>query len=182
VVLGDASELDEEEQAQIKALRDEEARRWTKLADELYRDVLPQRDVVFAMYERADLARQRGDEAEAQRFMQLAETNFAGFRDLQRKFIDRVGMWVNKGLARVFEMGKLAGDANQMMEWVLGKTEQHCRTCFTANGQRHRAKDWQRAGIKTDRLECGGFYCDCQLVPVSGERARGRLDRIPLAG
>jgi hypothetical protein len=184
VVLDSAGELDEDEQAQIKVLRDDEAKRWTKLANELYQDVLPQRDVVFAMYERADLARQRGDEAAAQHFMQLAETNFANFQKLQRKFIDRVGLWVNKGLARVFQMGKLAADANQMMEWVLGKTEEHCRTCLAAAGQRHRARDWQRAGIipKTDRLICGGFYCDCQLVPVPGERARGRLDKIPLAG
>ena len=68
-----------------------------------------------------------------------------------------------------------------MYEWVLGRTEEHCSSCLTANGQRHRLRDWHRAGIipRGDLLICGaGGFCDCNLVKTT-EKARGRLSAIP---
>jgi hypothetical protein len=91
------------------------------------------------------------------------------------------GMWFNKSIMPIYEAGRLSADKNGMYEWVLGRTEEHCATCLAASGQRHRLRDWHRRGIipRSDRLECQGFQCDCQLVRTT-ERARGRLDRIPL--
>jgi 2'-5' RNA ligase len=90
-------------------------------------------------------------------------------------------MWFHKSILPLYQAGRLSADRNGLYEWLLGRTEEHCRSCLAAVGQRHRLKDWYRAGVITqaDLLECRGFNCDCKLQKTSG-RARGRLDRIPL--
>jgi len=98
---------------------------------------------------------------------------------------EKPAMWFNRSIKPFYEAGKLSADANGLYEWALGPTEESCRTCLKANGQRHRLKAWHRSGILpqsngTRELECKGFNCKCNLVRVSG-RARGRLDRIPAA-
>lgn len=92
-------------------------------------------------------------------------------------------MWFNRSIMPFYDAGKLSADRNGMYEWVLGRTEEHCRTCLAANGQRHRLKSWHNRGVLPQNnghaeLFCHGFNCDCRLVRVRG-RARGRLDRIP---
>lgn len=92
-------------------------------------------------------------------------------------------MWYNRSIHPFYQQGELSADQNGMREWVLGRTEEHCSTCSAANTQRHRLKSWHARGILPKNngfadLECGGFNCECRLVPIRG-RARGRLDRIP---
>ena len=93
----------------------------------------------------------------------------------------RVQMWANKGLDSMYQSGYLLGAKNQLMEWFLGRTEKHCDSCRTANGQVHRAKEWRKYNIvpKSDNLKCNGFNCDCRLEKAIGKKASGRLDRIP---
>lgn len=97
--------------------------------------------------------------------------------------VNRLSLWVNKGLNGIFNAGLLAGAGNKMMLWRLGRTERHCSTCAKAEGQIHRAKDWKRANIipQGDNLMCNGFRCDCKLEETT-ERAKGRLSRIPNHG
>ena len=89
--------------------------------------------------------------------------------------------WFNKSIMPLYQAGRLSADRNGLYEWLLGRTEEHCRSCLAAVGQRHRLKDWYRVGAipQADLLECKGFNCDCKFQKASG-RARGRLDRIPL--
>jgi hypothetical protein len=74
---------------------------------------------------------------------------------------------------RSVESAGLAGlnraKATEMVEWRVGPTE-HCDTCAKLDGQKHRRK-WfternyipRQAGAAMD---CGGFNCQCELVPV----------------
>ncbi len=73
-------------------------------------------------------------------------------------------MWANKSLESIYQEGLISADKNGMYEWTLGQTE-HCPTCLRLAGQRHRFKSWYSAGWlpKSDKLECGGFNCECRL-------------------
>lgn len=89
---------------------------------------------------------------------------------------NRATMWANKSLEPIYRQGLLSADANGMYEWVLGATEEHCKTCLRMNGQIHRLKSYDDKGItpKSDKLECGGWRCDCGLRRTTS-RARGRF-------
>jgi len=86
-------------------------------------------------------------------------------------------MWANKSLRGAFQLGKASAAWNMPHRWELGNTIEHCRDCLRLNGQIHRMRDWRTRGWYpgSDQLECGGFNCGCQLVPVPGEKARGRF-------
>lgn len=85
-------------------------------------------------------------------------------------------LWANKSLRAAYQLGRVSADRNGMYEWVLGATEEHCRTCLRMNGQRHRLNTWHRRGLLpgSQQLECKGFNCDCRFVKTT-ERARGRF-------
>lgn len=88
----------------------------------------------------------------------------------------RAHLWANKSLDPAYQLGLLHADANQLEEWVLGRTEKHCRDCLRLNGQRHRRKHWHAKGLLpgSSNLECKGFNCGCKLVAVRG-KARGNF-------
>lgn len=111
----------------------------------------------------------------------LGEDIYKAITDAQA--VQKPAMWFNRSIKPFYEAGKLSANANGLYEWVIGATEESCRTCLTADGQRHRLKHWHRSGILPQsnghkELECKGYNCKCNLVPVQG-KARGRLDRIP---
>jgi 2'-5' RNA ligase len=172
--------LDEDEardlQLQIKAERGY----WTALANEIYRQVLPLRTQAQEVNKQA---RQTTDPAERERLQNESLEIYKQFLNKRKELIGRIDTWVNKGLKRIYDLGKLWAKSNQMQIWVYGDTIDHCKTCSKAQGQIHRAKDWLRKGIvpRGDGLECGGFKCDCRFEDTT-EKARGRLDRIPLFG
>ena len=87
--------------------------------------------------------------------------------------------WYNKSVSPMYDAGFASAGGNKMVEWVLGRTEMHCRSCSAYNGQRHRFKSWLRIGAMpgSDTLACNGFNCDCKLVPVKA-KARGKLKLI----
>lgn len=112
---------------------------------------------------------------------QLGEAIYKAITDAEAT--RKPAMWYNRSIAPFYEAGRLSANANGMYEWVIGRTEEHCKTCLAANGQRHRLKSWHRNGVLPQsngakELLCKGFNCDCDLVPTSG-RASGRLSRIP---
>jgi len=85
-------------------------------------------------------------------------------------------MWW-KSVELFYDAGRRSADRNGMYEWVLGATEEHCADCTRLNGQIHRMKDWvrKRWTPKSDRLECGGYFCDCRLVKRESVRAQGKF-------
>lgn len=87
---------------------------------------------------------------------------------------NKPAMWFNKSIMPFYQAGMVAADQNGLYEWVLGNTEEHCTTCLTLNGQRHRMKQYATRSLipPTEHTECGGWQCDCKLVKVNG-KARG---------
>jgi len=87
--------------------------------------------------------------------------------------------WYNKSVKPMYDAGFASAGGNKMSEWVLGKTEIHCKSCSGYNGQRHRFKHWVKIGAmpQSDTLACHGDNCDCNLVPVKA-KARGKLKLI----
>lgn len=77
-------------------------------------------------------------------------------------------MWANKSLQAFFDAGRLSADANGMYQWVLGATE-HCASCLAMSGQTHRLQEYAAKGVmpRSDKLECGGFNCRCQLIKTA---------------
>lgn len=65
------------------------------------------------------------------------------------------------------------------LEWTLGEAE-HCNTCISLSGIVAGAKEWDMIGIKpqSDRLECHGYNCKCELVPTDKRRSPNAYGRI----
>ena len=72
------------------------------------------------------------------------------------------------------------------MIWTLGATEAHCPECAGFNGIVARAKEWDALDIRpqnapNNKITCGGWQCDCSLLPTDKRRspnAYGRLEEI----
>ena len=74
--------------------------------------------------------------------------------------------------------------ADQKLVWVLGATEQHCRTCFALNGKVKRASFWEALGLRPQNppnpfLECQGWRCDCRLEVTQAALTPGILPNLP---
>lgn len=168
--------LEENEEAEIVTEIKTEQAFFNDLADDIYKDLgkkleilRQQQDIIYGAggAEREELHRQ---------FMDM----YRDYLSSARKIVDRIELWVNKGLARIYNLGLSSARENPLLGWQLGQTEEHCETCLAASRQVHRSRRWKEAGIqpKADTLLCGGFRCDCSFVPVQG-RAKGRFIDIP---
>lgn len=134
------------------------------------------------------IAPDKDEDREARRYVQSQIIYVKNLRDFVfsdpipdlLQILTRVGMWSNKSLDTAYNLGKLSGAKNKMLQWKLGATEKHCISCGTANGQVHRAKTWKEHGIlpKSQGLECKGFRCDCKLEETT-EQAKGDIKLIP---
>jgi len=97
--------------------------------------------------------------------------NGDGITDPQAK--QKAIMWFNKSIDPFYQAGLMSADANGMYTWRLGNTD-HCSTCSSMAGQRHRLKYYLNSGIypRSPRLECGGFNCQCSLLKDDSLRNR----------
>ena len=95
--------------------------------------------------------------------------------------LSRVSMWSN----RYNELVSLsiATCGKEKLEWIVGQTD-HCDDCRKLNGCVDYADLWLASGWlpQTSRLACGGFRCQCSLVPTRKRRSPGgvdgRMDRV----
>ena len=76
-------------------------------------------------------------------------------------------------LDTIYSGAKLRGAGNKMLTWRFGDTVQHCDTCSSLDGTRHRAawftsRNYIPGGVGSS-LDCGGFNCDCSLEDDNGE-------------
>jgi hypothetical protein len=95
-----------------------------------------------------------------------------------RSIQPRIQLWIN-GYDRVRARGHALACADQKEEWFLGATEKHCRSCFGFNGRVYRNSTWEKNGAlpKSHKLECGGYYCDCETKPTDKRITPGRFPR-----
>lgn len=98
------------------------------------------------------------------------------------QFGSRVDIWGNR-YTETENRSKMHFGGKQRLEWVLGATEKHCTTCLALNGIIAFAEEWEESGVQPQAppnpvLECGGWKCDCSLVPTDRRRSAGALTRI----
>lgn len=101
--------------------------------------------------------------------------------------LSRAELWANQYLFAYNEAVRLITVQNGgKLEWKLGATEQHCPECAALNGIVALASEWDTLGVKpqnppNSRITCGGWRCDCSLVPTDKRRtpnAYGRIEEI----
>lgn len=101
----------------------------------------------------------------------------------------RVPLWSNRYNEAYNEAIALITKENGgNLEWVYGDTE-HCPECLALNGIVMSASDWDTLGVRpqsapNEKLTCGGWRCQCQLIPTDKRRspgAYGRVEEILLA-
>lgn len=99
----------------------------------------------------------------------------AGKRIAWASVSSRLDLWANRYNA-VRAAGQTIVCADRKMVWYLGRTEKHCTDCLGYEGRVYRASTWRGAGAmpQSRRLECGGWHCDCRLVPTDAPAMPGR--------
>ena len=67
--------------------------------------------------------------------------------------------------------------------WIMGETE-HCSTCQALSDIVASAREWTDSGFhpQGSMLECGGYNCQCELLPTSRRRSKNAFERIMAAG
>lgn len=83
--------------------------------------------------------------------------------------------WFNKSIMPFYQAALASAAANSLFEWLRGNTSDSCTDCIVLEGQRRRLKVWSAKGLMPpcDKTECGGFNCDCKLVPAEGKASAG---------
>lgn len=75
-------------------------------------------------------------------------------------------------LDAMYSEAQLRGMKNQMVTWILGDTEEHCDTCATLAGKKHRISYLVANNYiprKPDAgMDCKGYQCDCKIVDKNG--------------
>lgn len=96
----------------------------------------------------------------------------------------RAQIWAGQYNGAYAEAVRLITVANGgRLVWKLGATEQHCTTCAALNGIVAYAKEWDSLGVhprapENPLLECGGWRCDCSLVPTTRRKSPKAYEMI----
>lgn len=89
--------------------------------------------------------------------------------------LSRTELWV-QAYTVVFNKARAFADANGKYMWVLGNTKEHCDSCLKLNGKVKRMSYWEEHVMpRTRDLECGGWRCQCSLIPTDEPLSKGRL-------
>jgi hypothetical protein len=91
--------------------------------------------------------------------------------------ISRADMWANR-YNEAQNQGQIVTGGNLKYQWVLGPTE-HCSTCLRLSGKIKRAETWAASPLQPQsrNLECGGWRCQCALIPTDLPLSPGPLPR-----
>jgi hypothetical protein len=99
------------------------------------------------------------------------------------QFFTRLNLWENR-YRDLRNRARVMACADAPLEWVMGPTEKHCRTCPRLNGRVKRASYWKRLGLEPQHppnpnIECGGWGCLCELKPTDKPVSKGPLPAFP---
>ena len=91
--------------------------------------------------------------------------------------LSRADMWANRYNDVVNQ--SIMTTKEQKLIWVYGDTD-HCPDCLALNGIVAWASEWEEADIRpqSDRLQCHGFNCACEIIPTANRHTRNALDAI----
>ena len=96
---------------------------------------------------------------------------------------NRADIWIGRWVG-IRSEARAAACADQKLEWVQGATEQGCPSCSKLSGKVKRASWWYENGIlprvhASSKLACGGWHCDCELVPTDKPCSPGSMPSLP---
>lgn len=108
--------------------------------------------------------------------------DLAGYVEEQEKLttlFGRLNLWTNRYMD-IQNRAKVMACADKKLEWRLGATEHHCKTCPKLHGKVKRGSQWQASGLRPQSppnpcLECGGWRCLCSLQVTDKSVSRGSL-------
>jgi len=91
--------------------------------------------------------------------------------------LSRADMWANRYNDVVNQA--IIATKEQKLLWVYGDTD-HCDTCLALNGIVAWASEWEESGVKPqgNMLQCGGWNCQCEIIPTGNRHTRNALDAI----
>lgn len=97
--------------------------------------------------------------------------------------VARLPLWYSR-YDQAVNQGRVMAGQDQKLMWVLGRTEQSCSSCLKLAGQVRRGSFWYEHDVlprvpNSPVLACGGWRCDCSLVPTDEPMSRGRLPSLP---
>lgn len=93
--------------------------------------------------------------------------------------LDRAEMWVTS-YERIVNLAGVMAGADQKAVWIYGDTVEHCPSCKAYEGRVYRNSTWRKylepydLMPKGKGLACGGWRCDCAIVPTNRPMTRGR--------
>ncbi|MBU2249816.1 MAG: hypothetical protein KKD77_23920 [Gammaproteobacteria bacterium] len=95
--------------------------------------------------------------------------------------LTRVDLWASRYNEVVNRAILETAGEKDKLEWVLGRTEEHCVTCAALAGTVATAQEWATSGFRPQNppnpmLECQGWRCDCELVPTDKRKTSNALD------
>jgi hypothetical protein len=95
--------------------------------------------------------------------------------------MQRNEMWVNQ-YSSAKQQSEAIACADEKRIWILGIVEKHCKTCPRLAGQVRRLSFWNSnvlpRNAPNDKLECGGYNCQCELQKTNKPISKGRLPRL----
>ena len=96
---------------------------------------------------------------------------------------ERVKLWANRYNEVVNDARLHFGKKRQHLKWELGATEEHCKTCAKLDGVVATALAWEKRGLHpqgapNEKLECGGWRCDCKLTPTNEPLTKGGIPKV----
>lgn len=88
----------------------------------------------------------------------------------------RIDAWIQRW-KDAYNRAALLVKGDPKLKWVFGKTEKHCVDCLKYAGKVKRQSYWLKIGAQpqSSALACGGWRCDCSLVPTTEKLSRGRI-------
>lgn len=98
-----------------------------------------------------------------------------------QKIQPRLDLWANR-YNDVYNIAiSRSADEKTKEIWVFGDTD-HCTSCEKLNGIVAYHREWVEYGLQpqnppNDKLECGGWRCQCQLVPTD-QRVTPKAKRL----
>jgi len=95
--------------------------------------------------------------------------------------LSRAELWVNR-YTEVVNYCMVVTRPDDRFKWVYGDTE-HCGTCEALNGIVATGKQWQESGYQpqnppNDKLECGGWKCQCRFEYTEEPLTEGGIPSV----
>lgn len=97
--------------------------------------------------------------------------------------LSRADLWQSRYYDVVNQAALYTADRDAHYVWRLGNTEKHCETCAALDGTVATAAQWEESGLHpqqpaNDRLECGGWKCDCHFELTEEPLTEGGIPNV----